>query len=112
MNSVFNARFLEYFIIVILYGFDGNKQLICDFFVGLPLAELGYSIRATGTQGSDQIAFAQAGIVTSGVGTISQYRHTSKDVPENMNRQGLRIAGEIAACVVLKTANRFKAKNQ
>jgi hypothetical protein len=80
--------------------------------VNQSVADLGYSIRATGTQGSDQIAFAQAGIVTSGVGIISQHSHTSKDVPENINTQSLKIAAEIAAHVVLNTANRFKASNQ
>jgi len=79
--------------------------------VNRSIEELGYTVQLTGTQGSDQIAFAQAGIVTSGIGIISQYRHGPNDVPENINTKSLRIAGEIAAQVVRHAANRLKVNN-
>ena len=63
--------------------------------------ELGYDIQPTGTQGSDQLAFAQAGIVTSGIGIISQFSHTPQDIPTRINKKSLKIAGEITAHVVL-----------
>jgi acetylornithine deacetylase/succinyl-diaminopimelate desuccinylase-like protein len=78
--------------------------------VNKSVEDLGYEIEATGTQGSDQLTFAQARIVTSGIGIISEYRHTSQDTPENINKKSLRIAGELAAHVVLNTLKRFEEK--
>lgn len=86
---------------------SNHPQWLVDV-VNKSVAELGYDIQATGTQGSDQIAFAQAGIVTSGVGIISAFRHTSQDSPEKINKKGLKIAGEITAHIVRNTAERFE----
>jgi hypothetical protein len=72
--------------------------------------ELGYEIEPTETQGSDQLTFAQAGIVTSGVGIISKHSHTPQDIPEKINKKSLKTAGEIAAHVVLNTLKRLKEK--
>ena len=71
--------------------------------------ELGYDIQSTGTHGSDQLAFAQAGIVTSGIGIISEFSHTPQDVPEEIDKKSLKIAGEITALVVLNAIKRFKS---
>jgi hypothetical protein len=65
--------------------------------------ELGYDIQPTGTQGSDQLVFAQAGIVTSGIGIISEHSHTPQDIPDKINKKSLKITGEITALVVLNT---------
>lgn len=70
--------------------------------------ELGYDIQSTGTHGSDQLAFAQAGIVTSGIGIISANSHTPQDIPEKIDKKSLKIAGEITAHVVLNTIKRAK----
>jgi hypothetical protein len=70
--------------------------------------ELGYVIQPTGTHGSDQLAFAQAGIVTSGIGIISANSHTTQDIPEKINKKSLKIAGEITAHVVLGAIERLK----
>lgn len=70
--------------------------------------ELGYDVQPTGTQGSDQLAFAQAGIVTSGIGIISAFSHTSQDIPTRINKRSLNIAGEITAQVVLNAIKRYK----
>jgi hypothetical protein len=70
--------------------------------------ELGYEIQPTGTHGSDQLAFAQAGIVTSGIGIISTNSHTPQDLPEEIDKKSLRIAGEITAHVVLGAIERLK----
>jgi hypothetical protein len=85
---------------------SNHPQWLVDV-VNKSVEDLGYDIEPTGTQGSDQLAFAQAGIVTSGVGIVSEYRHTSKDVPEKINKKSLKIAGEIAAHVVLNALKRF-----
>ncbi len=69
--------------------------------------ELGYDIQSTGTQGSDQLAFAQAGIVTSGIGISSEFSHTPQDIPDNINKKSLKMAGEITAHVVLNAIKRF-----
>ena len=86
-----------------------HPQWLVDV-VNKSVENLGYGIEPTGTQGSDQLTFAQAGIVTSGVGIISEHSHTSQDIPENINKKSLKIAGEIAAHVVLNTLKRFKEK--
>ena len=70
--------------------------------------ELGYNIQSTGTHGSDQLAFAQAGIVTSGIGIISVNSHTSQDIPEEINQKSLEIAGKITASVVLNSIQRSR----
>ncbi|MGD8538318.1 MAG: M20/M25/M40 family metallo-hydrolase [Candidatus Aminicenantes bacterium] len=74
--------------------------------------ELGYDIRPTGTQGSDQLAFAQAGIVTSGIGIISNFSHTPQDIPSRIDKKSLKIAGEITAYVVLNAMRRISASLQ
>ncbi|MFC2082304.1 M28 family metallopeptidase [Bacteroidota bacterium] len=68
---------------------------------------LGYEVTYTGTQGSDQLAFAQAGIVTSGVGIIGDHHHSPEDKPEFIDKESLKKAGEIAALVVINSMNRI-----
>ena len=69
--------------------------------------ELGYEVTYTGTQGSDQLAFAQAGIVTSGVGIIGDHRHSPEDKAEYINKDSLKKAGEIAVHIVTNTMKRI-----
>lgn len=76
------------------------------------VGELGYDVQPTGTQGSDQLAFAQAGIVTSGIGITSNFSHTPQDVPTRVSKKSLKIAGEITAHVVLNAIERFSASTQ
>ena len=92
-----------------IFSASNHPQWLVDA-VNKSIKDLGYEIKPTGTQGSDQLAFAQAGIVTSGVGIISRHSHTPRDIPENINKQSLKIAGEIAAHVLLNTLERFKDK--
>ena len=86
---------------------SNHPQWLVDI-VNKSIKDLGYRVEPTGTQGSDQLTFAQAGIVTSGVGIISEHSHTSQDIPENIKKRSLKIAGEIAAHVVLNTLKRLK----
>jgi hypothetical protein len=88
---------------------SNHPQWLVDV-VNKSIKDLGYRVEPTGTQGSDQLTFAQAGIVTSGVGIISEHSHTPQDVPENINKKSLKIAGEIAVHVVLNTLKKFKEK--
>jgi Zn-dependent M28 family amino/carboxypeptidase len=86
---------------------SNHPQWLVDV-VNKSVDDAGYGVQPTGTQGSDQLTFAQAGIVTSGVGIISEHSHTPQDTPENINKKSLKTAGEIAAHVVLNTLKRFK----
>jgi hypothetical protein len=88
---------------------SNHPQWLVDV-VNKSVENLGYKIEPTGTLGSDQLTFAQAGIVTSGVGIISEHQHTPNDIPENINKKSLKTAGEIAAHVVLNTLKRFEEK--
>ena len=88
---------------------SNHPQWLVDV-VTKSVKELGYEIESTETQGSDQLTFAQAGIVTSGVGIISKHSHTPQDIPEKINKKSLKTAGEIAAHVVLNTLKRLKEK--
>lgn len=88
---------------------SNHPQWLVDV-VNKSVEDLGYDIQPTPTQGSDQLAFAQAGIVTSGVGIISEHSHTPQDIPENINKRSLKIAGEIATHVVMNTLEGFKEK--
>ena len=88
---------------------SNHPQWLVDV-VTKSVKELEYEIEPTETQGSDQLTFAQAGIVTSGVGIISKHSHTPQDIPEKINKKSLKTAGEIAAHVVLNTLKRLKEK--
>ena len=88
---------------------SNHPQWLVDV-VNKSIKDLGYRVEPTGTQGSDQLTFAQAGIVTSGVGIISKHSHTSQDIPKNINKKSMKIAGEIAAHIVLNTLNRIEEK--
>jgi hypothetical protein len=74
--------------------------------VNKAIGDLGYDINPTQTMGSDALMFAQAGIVSSGIGIRSDHSHTPLDTPEKINKKNLKIAGEIAAHVVLNTMKR------
>ena len=88
---------------------SNHPQWLVDV-VNKSVEDLGYKIEPTGTLGSDQLTFAQAGIVTSGVGIISKHQHTPNDIPKNINKKILKTAGEITAHVVLNTLKRFEEK--
>ena len=90
-----------------IFGASNHPEWLVDV-INRSVDELGYDIQPTGTQGSDQLAFAQAGIVTSGIGIISTNSHTLQDIPEEIDKTSLKIAGEITAHVVLNAIKRFK----
>jgi len=74
--------------------------------VNKTIADLGYDINPTQTMGSDALIFAQAGIVSSGIGIRSDHSHTPLDTPQKIKKTNLKIAGEIAAHVVLNVIKR------
>ncbi len=88
---------------------SNHPQWLVDI-VNKSVEDLGYKIEPTGTQGSDQITFAQASIVTSGVSIVSKHSHTQQDIPENINKMSLRMAGELAVRVVLNILKKFEEK--
>jgi hypothetical protein len=93
-----------------IFSASNHPDWLVDI-INRSVEELGYDIQPTGTQGSDQLAFAQAGIVTSGIGIISEFSHTPQDTPENIDKKSLRKAGEITAHVVLNAIERFSQKH-
>ncbi len=92
-----------------IFTASNHPQWLVDV-VNKSIENLGYDIIPTGTQGSDQLTFAQAGIVTSGVGIISKHSHTSQDIPEKINKESLKRAGEITVHVVLSILKRIRDK--
>jgi hypothetical protein len=89
-----------------IFAASNHPDWLVDI-INRSVEELGYDIQPTGTQGSDQLAFAQAGIVTSGIGIISGFSHTPQDTPENIDKKSLRKAGDITTSVVLSAIERF-----
>jgi acetylornithine deacetylase/succinyl-diaminopimelate desuccinylase-like protein len=67
------------------------------------VGELGVEIEPTGNIGSDQQAFAQAGIVATGIGVGGNEVHTARDTPDHIHLPSLQVVGEIAARVTTKT---------
>jgi hypothetical protein len=65
--------------------------------------ELGLEITPTGNLGADQQAFAQAGIVSTGIGVIGNEVHGPQDIPEKINKDSLKKTGQIVATIVMKT---------
>lgn len=90
-----------------IFGASNHPDWLVDV-INKSVEELGYDIQPTGTHGSDQLAFAQAGIVTSGVGIISEFSHTPQDIPKEIDQKSLELAGKIAANVVLNAIKRYK----
>jgi hypothetical protein len=83
-----------------IFAASNHPEWLVDV-INKSVEELGYDIQPTGTQGSDQLAFAQAGIVTSGIGIISAFSHTPQDIPTRINKKSLKIAGEITTKILL-----------
>jgi hypothetical protein len=71
-------------------------------------AELGMDITPCGNLGSDQQAFAQAGVPATGIGFSGTEIHTPNDTPDQIIKTSLEKAGRIAAAVVLKTMQRLE----
>jgi hypothetical protein len=65
--------------------------------------ELNYNIRPSGNMGSDQMVFTQAGIVATSIGTGGNESHSPKDLPAQIYKDNLEVAGKIVANVILRT---------
>ncbi len=63
---------------------------------------LGFDVRFTEMQGSDQMSFAAAGIATSGISAPNDRQHTSLDGPETVILETVR-QGTEAACRLVRT---------
>jgi len=92
-----------------IMGVSNHPQWLVDV-VNKSLEDLGYSFRTAQNLGSDQLVFAQAGIVACGLGIMNQDSHTSQDVPEKINKNSLKRAGEITARVVMNSLKRLNEK--
>lgn len=61
---------------------------------------LGFDVQFTGLLGSDQMSFAQAGIVTTGIGAANGRAHTQNDRPETVNLEKVSRCAETAARII------------
>ena len=66
--------------------------------------DLGVKLIPSGTLGSDQMAFTQAGVPATGVGCASGLSHSPADLSVNVKKENLRTVGQLVACVVAAAA--------
>ena len=92
-----------------IMGMSNHPQWLVDV-VHKSLEDLRYSFRTARNLGSDQFVFTQAGIVACGLGIMNRDSHTAQDVPEKINKNSLKIAGEITARVVMNSLKRLNEK--
>ena len=72
--------------------------------------ESGYEIHFAENMGSDQMAFAHVGLVSSSIGITCDKPHTPYDNLDLINKASLQKAGDISMRIILKTNNMFKIK--
>jgi len=70
--------------------------------------ELLIPVIYTGNTGSDQMTFAQAGIVASAIGTSGNEVHSPKDIPSQVHKQSIVDCGRIAIKIIIKTSEKYK----
>lgn len=66
--------------------------------------DLGVKLIPSGSLGSDQMAFTQAGVPATGIGCTSGLSHSPADLSLNVNKENLRTVGQLVACVVATAA--------
>ena len=69
---------------------------------------MGFEIELMPIPGSDQMAFAQAGIATSGISSPSRHAHTKDDLPETVDVEKIRRCSEIASRIIRKAGRAWK----
>jgi len=69
--------------------------------------ELGLEFTPTGNLGGDQQAFAQAGVVSTGIGVMGNEVHGLEDTPDKIDIESLEKTGKIVATVVIKTMDQL-----
>ncbi|MBU1011801.1 MAG: M20/M25/M40 family metallo-hydrolase [Bacteroidetes bacterium] len=79
-----------------------NHPKWLEYIVKSSCENLGYDYQTTQTLGSDQLMFAQAGIVASGISIRSSNSHTQTDKFDNINKMSLKKAGDIVLQVILE----------
>jgi hypothetical protein len=72
--------------------------------------ELGIDFTPVGNLGSDQQSFAQAGIVSTGMGFSGTGIHTPQDTSGQIHKASLEVAGKIASAVTLKAMQNLEVK--
>lgn len=72
--------------------------------------ELGTEFRAAGNLGADQQVFTQAGIVATGIGSSGNRHHGPDDVPSQIDKDMLEIAGKMVAGVAIRSLNRSERR--
>ena len=117
-----NTQFPEFMRSRSLEGIDSNWRLLAPEVLPLfaisnrpawladiikeSTHELFIPVTYVGNTGSDQMTFAQAGVVASAIGTSGNEVHSPKDVPSQVHEQSLVDCGKIVLKIVLKTLER------
>jgi len=70
--------------------------------------EMDFQVQFTQIQGSDQMAFAQAGIATSGISAVNGRGHTHQDRPETVNIEKVRQCAETAGRIIQNAWNHLR----
>ena len=72
--------------------------------------ELDFQTQFTaGVRGSDEMAFAQAGVATCCIGAVNDRAHTPEDLPATVNFERVAQCTDAAARIVLKAIDHLKA---
>ena len=72
--------------------------------------ELDFETQSTsGVRGSDEMAFAQAGIATCCIGAVNDRAHTPEDLPAMVNFERVAQSTDAAARIVMKAIDHLKA---
>jgi len=69
------------------------------------IVDSGYEIKRVKNLGSDQMSFANNGIVSTSIGIPGEDTHTNNDKIENVNKESLVKAGDIVARTIMMVNN-------
>jgi len=123
-DSTGTNRFPSYLRNRALEGMDGRWRLVDQSVLGLlavsnrppwlvdliagSAAALGHEVVPTGSLGSDQLVFTQAGVVATGIGTSGNVYHGPQDVPGQVVADQLGVVGRLAATIVRGAMERHR----
>ncbi|WP_319592319.1 M28 family metallopeptidase [uncultured Draconibacterium sp.] len=86
-----------------LFGVSNRPEWLKNI-INQSTTELSIPVSYAGNTGSDQMTFAQAGIVATAIGTSGNEVHSDKDIPTQIKKQSLENCGKIIIDIVQKTA--------
>jgi len=85
-----------------IFAISNRPEWLADI-IKESVTELSISATFTGNTGSDQMSFAQAGIVATAIGTSGNEVHSPKDIPSQVKTQSLFNCANLISSIILKT---------